>query len=32
VTNDLFGEYIVALQRELGVTINEAVLQTAAGG
>jgi peptidyl-prolyl cis-trans isomerase D len=32
VTNDLFGEYIAALQRELGVTVNEAVLKTAAGG
>jgi peptidyl-prolyl cis-trans isomerase D len=32
LTNDLFGEYITALQHELGVTINEPALQAAAGG
>ncbi len=32
VTTDLFSEYISALQRELGVSINESALQAAAGG
>jgi len=32
LVNDMFGEYIAALQRELGVTINQSVLQTAIGG
>jgi peptidyl-prolyl cis-trans isomerase D len=32
LTNDLFSEYVAALQHELGVSINEQALQAAAGG
>ncbi len=31
LTNDLVGEYIAALQKELGVSVNEQVFQAAAG-
>jgi peptidyl-prolyl cis-trans isomerase D len=32
LANDLIGQYIAALEAELGVSVNEAVLQSAAGG
>jgi peptidyl-prolyl cis-trans isomerase D len=32
ITTDLVGEYISALQRELGVSINQSALEAAAGG